>query len=119
MVGRGKKNIFGINGRLTLMGGDRYTPISEGISFEDIMQRPDKSLPEDSDNPYSKQMGMNVGYAFSMKYTINQKNVAYHFIIEYLQVRSFHGQTFDLRTHKIVNKYTSLTFPNIAYRIEF
>lgn len=119
MVGRGKKNIFGINGRLTLMGGDRYTPIPEGISFEDIIQRPDKSLPEDSDNPYSKQMGMNVGYAFSMKYTINQKNVAHHFIIEYLQVRSFHGQTFDLRTHKIVNKYTSLTFPNIAYRIEF
>ena len=27
--------------------------------------------------------------------------------------------TFDIRTHELVDKYTSLTFPNIAYRMEF
>ena len=27
--------------------------------------------------------------------------------------------TFDLKTHEIVDKFTSLTFPNIAYRVEF
>ena len=47
------------------------------------------------------------------------KKTAHHFILEYLQMRSFHGQTFDLNTHELVNKYTSLTFPNIAYRLEF
>ena len=120
MVGHSKKNVFGVNGRLTLMGGDRYTPVSEGTTYEDIMQRPDKSIPEaDGLNPYSKQLGMNVGYAFSVKYTLNGKRTAHHFILEYLQMRSFHGQTIDLRSHEIVNKYTSLTFPNIAYRVEF
>jgi hypothetical protein len=120
MVGHSKKNVFGVNGRLTLMGGDRYTPIPEGTTYEDIMQRPDKSIPEaDGLNPYSKQLGMNVGYAFSVKYTLNGKRTAHHFILEYLQMRSFHGQTIDLRSHEIVNKYTSLTFPNIAYRVEF
>ena len=29
------------------------------------------------------------------------------------------GQTFDIRTHEIVDKFTSLIFPNIAYRVEF
>ena len=120
MVGRSHKNVFGLNGRLTLMGGDRYTPVPEGITFEDVMKRPDKSIPEvDGQDPYSAQMGMNVGYAFSVKYTINKKHTSHHFILEYLQMKTFQGQTFDLKTHEIVDKYTSLTFPNIAYRVEF
>lgn len=120
MVGKTHKNVFGVNGRLTLMGGDRYTPIPEGTTFEDIMKRPDKSIPEiDGLNPYSEQKGMNIGYAFSVKYTINKKHTSHHFILEYLQMKTFQGQTFDLRTHEIVDKFTSLTFPNIAYRVEF
>jgi hypothetical protein len=54
-----------------------------------------------------------------VKYTINKQHTARHFILEYLQIRSFNGQTFDLKTHEIVNLFTSMTFPNIAYRIEF
>ena len=120
MVGKDRKNVFGLNGRLTLMGGDRYTPIPEGTTFEDIMKRPDKSIPEvDGADPYSQQKGMNVGYAFSLKYTINKKHTSHHFILEYLQMKTFQGQTFDLKTHEIVDKFTSLTFPNIAYRVEF
>ena len=119
MVGRSRKNVFGLNGRLTLMGGDRYTPMAPGVTYDDIAQRPDQSLPEDGANPYTKQLGMNVGYAFSIKYTLNHKHTSHHFILEYLQMRTFQGQTFDIRSHKLVEKYTSLTFPNIAYRVEF
>ena len=82
--------------------------------------RPDKSIPEDeSMDPFTKQKGMNVGYAFSLKYTINKRHTSHHFILEYLQMRSFQGQTFDIRTHNLVDKFTSLTFPNMAYRVEF
>ena len=120
MVGKARKNVFGINGRLTMMGGDRYTPIPEGITFEEVMKRPDKSIPEDEGmDPFTKQKGMNVGYAFSVKYTINKRHTSHHFILEYLQMKTFQGQTFDLKTHEIVDKFTSLTFPNIAYRVEF
>jgi hypothetical protein len=120
MVGRARKNVLGVNGRLTLMGGDRYTPIPDGVTFEDIMKRPDKSIPQDENaDPFTEQKGMNVGYAFSVKYTINKKHTSHHFILEYLQMRTFQGQTFDLRTHEIVDQFTSLTFPNIAYRVEF
>ena len=120
MVGKSRKNVFGVNGRLTLMGGDRYTPIPDDITYEDIMKRPDKSIPVvDGMDPFSAQMKMNVGYAFSVKYTINKRHTSHHFILEYLQMKTFQGQTFDLRTHKIVDEFTSLTFPNIAYRVEF
>jgi hypothetical protein len=120
MVGKTKKNVFGVNVRFTLMGGDRYTPIPEDITFEDVMKRPDKSIPEiDGVDPYTKQKGMNLGSAFSVKYTINKRHTSHHFILEYLQMKTFQGQTFDLRTHEIVDNFTSLTFPNIAYRVEF
>ena len=55
----------------------------------------------------------------AVKYTINKRHTSHHFILEYLQMRSFHGQTFDIRTQELVDKFTSLTFPNIAYRVEF
>ena len=120
MVGKSRKNVFGVNGRLTLMGGDRYTPIPDDITYEDVMKRPDKSVPVvDGLDPFSAQMKMNVGYAFSVKYTINKRHTSHHFILEYLQMKTFQGQTFDIRTHDIVDKFTSLTFPNIAYRVEF
>ena len=119
MVGKSRKNVFGLNGRLTLMGGDRYTPMVPGTTYEDVAKRPDRTIPQDGANPYSQQMNMNIGFAFSVKYTINKKHTSHHFILEYLQMRSFQGQTFDIRTHDLVDKFTSLTFPNIAYRVEF
>ena len=120
MVGKYRKNVFGLNGRLTLMGGDRYTPIPDNITYEDVAKRPDKSIPvDDVQNPFCEQKGINVGYAFSVKYTINKRHTAHHFILEYLQMKTFQGQTFDLKTHELVDKFVSLTFPNIAYRVEF
>jgi len=119
MVGRGRKNVFGLNGRLTMMGGDRYTPMAPGTTYDDVAKRPDRAIPQDGSDPFSQQMSMNVGYAFSVKYTINKRHTSHHFILEYLQMRSFQGQTFDIRTHNLVDKFTSLTFPNIAYRVEF
>jgi hypothetical protein len=119
MVGKERKNVFGYNVRLTMMGGERYTPVPDGMTYEDVMKRADKEIPEDTSHPFSRQLGMNVGYAFSVKYTINGKRVAHHFILDYLQIRAFQGQTFNVKSRELENQFTTLTFPNIAYRIEF
>lgn len=119
MVGKERKNVFGYNVRLTMMGGERYTPVPDGMTYEDVMKRADKEIPEDTSHPFSRQLGMNVGYAFSVKYTINGKHVAHHFILDYLQIRAFQGQTFNVKSRELENQFTTLTFPNIAYRIEF
>ena len=101
------------------MGGGRYTPEIDGLTFEDVLNDPYWEMPLQEDKPFEKKMDTNVGYAFSMKYTINKERVAHHFILEYLNVKSFEGRGFNRRTNKIVDYYTSLTFPNVAYRIEF
>ena len=119
MVGLNKKNVFGINGRLTVMGGGRYTPEIDGLTLEDVKSDPLWEMPLQEDKPFEKKMDTNVGFAFSMKYTINKEHVAHHFIVEYLNVKSFEGRGFNTRKNKIVDYYTSLTFPNVAYRIEF
>ena len=62
---------------------------------------------------------MNVGFAFTIKDTINKQHVAHHFILEYLKIKTFQGRTIDLKTNEIVDQFTALTFPNIGYRVEF
>lgn len=62
---------------------------------------------------------MNVGFAFTVKYTINKQHVAHHFILEYLKIKAFQGRTINLKTYEIVDLFTALTFPNIGYRVEF
>jgi len=119
MVGKRKSNIFGINARFTVQGGDRYSAIPDGMTIDDIMARKDRSVPEDTVDPFSKSTDPVIGYAASVKYTLNKEHVAHHFILEYMKMSTFQGQTVDIRTRKIVDKYTSLTFPNIAYRVEF
>lgn len=121
MVGRKKDNanVLSVNFRVTLAGGDRYTPLTEGVTFEDVMMNPDKIVPENNADPFSEQMKMNVSYAFSAKYTVNARRVSHSFLIDFLKIRSFQGKTFDLRTHETVDKFTEIAFPNIAYRLEF
>ena len=119
MVGKRKSNVFGINGRVTIQCGDRYSPIPEGMTVEEILERKDKTVPEDTANPFSEQKNMNVGFAFTIKYTINKQHVAHHFILEYLKIKTFQGRTIDLKTNEIVDQFTALTFPNIGYRVEF
>lgn len=119
MVGKSKKNVLGINGRLTLMGGDRYTPVPEGTTYEEIMQRPDRSIPEDGANPFTKHQKMSVGYAFSAKYIINKQHTSHQIIVDFLSMRTYNGQTYDIHTHELKSHFTTLTFPNIAYRVEF
>ena len=102
-----------------MQGGDRYSPIPEGMTVKDILARKDKTVPEDTANPFSEQKNMNVGFAFTVKYTINKQHVAHHFILEYLKIKTFQGRTIDLKTNEIVDQFTALTFPNIGYRVEF
>ena len=119
MVGRNRKNVFGMNGRLTVMGGNRITPIPEGMTYEDMAKSQLRSVPDDGDRPFTEKLGTDIGYAFSLKYTVNKECTAHHIILEYMQMRTFQGQTFDIHSHELVKKYTALTFPNIAYRVEF
>ena len=119
MTGREHKNVFGVNFRLSLMGGERYTPAPAGITFEEVASRPDRTVPEDGSNPFCKRLNPALTSAFSLKYTINGERSAQHIILEFLQTSSYQGETFDLSTKELTRQYVTLTFPNLGYRIEF
>ena len=90
-----------------MQGGDRYSPVPESMTIEEILERNDKTVPEDTDNPFCKQMNMNLGFAFSVKYTINKRNGAHHFILEYLKFAKMMSQTKLTKTAEI--RYQCLT----------
>lgn len=50
MMGRNKQNILSVNAKLTLQGGDRYSPIDE----EATLAHPDKEVQYDETRAYSK-----------------------------------------------------------------
>ena len=50
MLGRNKQNILSINLKLTLQGGDRYSP----IDMEATMKHPDKEVQYDERKAFSK-----------------------------------------------------------------
>lgn len=112
-----KKNLLILNASPRAKGN--ISQMVDTIKAEDIMQLPDKTVPEDGANPYICHKSTSVVFTFSVKYTLNGKRNAHHFILEYLKMESFHGQTVELGTNAIVDKFTSLTFPNVAYRIDF
>lgn len=119
MVGKNRQNVFGINGRITLQGGDRYTPYLEA-SFEDVLKDPDRCLPWDDEHCYEKRVSPRPIWGASVKYTVNKKGGrSHHFICEFLHSSSFSGHTFDLATMDMKPFYTELNFPNIAYKFEF
>ena len=39
-------HLLGVNARVTMQGGDRYSPVPEGLTIEEIMERNDKTVPE-------------------------------------------------------------------------
>jgi len=119
MVGENKKNLFGINARLTLQGGERYTPYLDA-TLEEVLLDPNRCLPWDDNRAYENQVSMQPIWGASVKYTINKKSGrSHHFVCEFLHSSSFNGHTFDLKTKEMKPYYVQLNFPNIAYRLEF
>ena len=115
-MGKSKNNIFGINGRLTYMGGDRLTPIleSESIQQEEIVY--------DYSNAYSGKEKNNTVLSFSVSYRINKQNHAsiwsFH-ILNALGNQEFRGYEIDDKTGLPEKKFDRIVVPNLSYKIEF
>lgn len=119
MVGKTRENIFGINARLTLQGGERYAPIAADATFEKVYNSTEKSVPTDETQAFKEQLKMSKVLGFSIRYTINRKKVSHSFIAEVLSSKGFYGHVYNLHSHDIEPFYVTLTLPNISYKIEF
>ncbi|MBO6516102.1 MAG: TonB-dependent receptor [Bacteroidia bacterium] len=113
----GKKNRkFGINGKVNVFGGNRFTPIllAESIQEERTVR--------DTDNPYGDQTPVYYRFDIGLSYKVNTDK-ATHTVL--LDVQNFTGRQniggmyYDSKAQKIEGWTMTGLFPFFNYRIEF
>jgi carboxypeptidase-like protein len=115
-VGKTKKNIIGINGKVLFAGGNRQTPIDLEASIEagEGIWRDDQFL-EDQAPAYFR-------FDIGLSYKINKKRMTHTIGIDVQNVTNrlnVDVSVFNPNTNKIENYYQTGLFPNFNYRIEF
>ena len=116
MVGKSKQNMFGLNLRLTLQGGERYSPINE---LESINQ---ETAVYNENTPFSKSLSPAFVGFIGAKYRINRKRVAHEFavqIINFTGYKDYYGHRYNHKTGKVVPEREANMVPEISYKIEF
>lgn len=116
MVGESKQNMFGINLRLTLQGGERYSPINE---LESINQ---ETAVYNENVPFSKSLSPAFVGFIGAKYRINRKRVSHEFavqIINFTGYEDYYGHRFNHKTGNVEPEREANMVPEISYKIEF
>lgn len=118
MMGRNKQNILSVNAKLTLQGGDRYSPIDEAATLE----HPDKEVQYDETRAYSQQFSPIFLTNFSLSYKMNKKKCTHEFAVKLLNAtnyKEYAGHEYNLKTGKIEPNRFAMSLPNIYYKVEF
>lgn len=118
MVGRNKQNILSVNAKLTVQGGDRYSPIDVAAT----MEHPDKEVQYDETKAYSKQYSPMLLTNFSVSYKINKKKSTHEIAVKLLNATGFkehYGHEYNIKTGKIEESTNVTSLPNIYYKVEF
>jgi hypothetical protein len=115
-VGKGKKNIIGINGKALLAGGNRYTPIDLAASIEkgeEVRQE---------DKPFSVKAGDYWRFDLGLSYKINKQRLTHTIMLDIQNVtghQNIYSQYYDNDTKTIENYTQTGFFPVFNYRVEF
>ena len=118
MVGHEKQNMFSVNFKVTIQGGDRYTPVDEFATLLD----PDRDVQYDETKAFSKQFSPMFITNFSVGYKINRKKVSHEFSIKSLNTtgcKEYYGHEYNFKTDKIKPVRGATSLPNVSYKLEF
>lgn len=115
-VGKNDANSLGINGRMTLMGGDRYSPLLVDESVET------GELTYDYSKAYEKQEDPAKVLSLSFSYRKNKPKHASIWSLHLLNVlghEEFRDYEFNLKTGLPEKQFDRIMVPNLSYKIEF
>lgn len=118
MLGKNKQNILSLNLKLTLQGGERYSPIDEKGTMDD----PDKLVQYDETKAFSKQLSPMFLANYTISYKINRKKISHEFAIKGLNATSyeeFYGHVYNEKKQKIEEYRGATSLTNISYKIQF
>ena len=116
LLGKNKNHILSLNARVSLQGGDHYSPIDNALSAlrQDVVF--------DETKAFSEQFSPAFTAHFTASYKINRKKTVHEFalkIINLTQYKDYLGFRYNYQT-KAVDVDREATFlPNISYKIEF
>ena len=118
MLGRNKQNILSVNLKLTLQGGDRYSP----IDLEATMNHPDKEVQYDETKAFSKQYSPMLIGNYTVSYRINKRKVSHEFAVKGLNftgAKEHYGHEYNVKTGRIDVSDNSTILTNVSYKLEF
>ncbi|MFV0332414.1 MAG: TonB-dependent receptor [Dysgonomonas sp.] len=118
MLGHNKQNVLSVNLKLTLQGGERYSPVDEQATLAD----PDKEVLYDETKAFSKQLSPMLLVSSSISYKINRKKVSHEFAIQSVNItrsNEFYGHDYNTKTNTIEKNYGKTVLTNVSYKIQF
>lgn len=118
MVGKNNQNVLSVNLRLTLQGGDRYSPVDEQAT----MAHPDQVTQYDETKAYAEQLPPVFLANYTVSYRINRNRVSHEFAIKGLNATGYEeyfGHEYNLRTGLIEPRRLKNSILNILYRFDF
>jgi hypothetical protein len=114
--GKKKQNLFGVNGRVSMQGGDPYTPYNEELS---------KSMQEvvyDLNRAYAMQTNPSMIIHFTVSYKINKSKTAQEIALKVINAgmhSDFFGYRYNFKTGNIDEHREVIFIPNLSYKVEF
>ena len=118
MTGSGKRDVLSVNIKLTLQGGDRYSPVDEQAT----LAHPDKKTQYDETRAYSQQLSPMFLANYTISYRMNRNRVSHEFAIKGMNAtgyKEYFGHEYNLQTGAIEPRRLKNSIFNITYRLEF
>lgn len=115
-VGENKQNVFGINTRMTLQGGDRYSPVNQNASLQK------QETVYDETSPFTKQLKPSFLAHLTISYKKNKAKSSRELALKILNAtmyQDFYGFRYNRINQTIDEHRESILIPNLSYKIEF
>ena len=115
-VGRENQNLFSVNLRLSVQGGDRYSVIDEQQSAlqQDVVYN--------ETNPFTQQAKTSVVSHVTVNYKWNKQKSAHELSLKVINAnnyKEFLGHRYNLKTQSVEMYREALIVPNVSYKISF
>lgn len=115
-IGKKKQSLLGINLKLSLQGGDRYSKIDPTASFmeQDVIYN--------ETTPFNEQSKTSIISHFTINYEWYNKKSTQKLSLKILNAtnyKDFQGHRYNIKTNKVEEFREALMIPNISYKISF
>ncbi|MEZ4970962.1 MAG: TonB-dependent receptor [Flavobacteriaceae bacterium] len=115
-LGRSHQNTLGLNFRVSVQGGDRFSKIDRSAT------NLEKDVVYDETTPFTEQVEASTVLHSTVNYTWNRKKTSHRVSLKMLNAlnyKGFQGHRYNLKTLGTEEFREALMIPNLSYKISF